>query len=103
VHFGIRPATGLSPNETAWLSKHHAAIVSALASYLPLVNLTGFNTTQYILNITANASFVPTLAFAISGGSFVSCLNGLGTYQAMDARYPPAVSARTGGIAQCLT
>lgn len=40
---------------------------------------------------------------AISGGGYVSSLNGLGAYQAMDARYPPAVSARTGGLAQCLT
>ena len=40
---------------------------------------------------------------AISGGGYDSCLNGLGAYQAMDARYPPAVSARTGGLAQCLT
>jgi lysophospholipase len=65
--------------------------------------MTDFNTTAYILNITANASFVPTTAFSISGGGYDSCLNGLGAYQAMDARYPPAMSARTGGLAQCLT
>ena len=99
----VRAAKGLSPNETAWLSKRKENIVNALTSYLPLANLTGFNTTEYIVNITANASYVPTSAFAISGGGYVSNLNGLGAYQAMDARYPPAVSARTGGLAQCLT
>jgi lysophospholipase len=102
-NFGLRPANGLSPNETAWLSKRRENIINALTSYLPLANLTDFNTTQYILNITANASYVPTSAFAFSGGGYVSCLNGLGAYQAIDARYPPAISARTGGLAQCLT
>jgi lysophospholipase len=74
-----------------------------LTSYLPLVNLTGFNTTQFIQNITANASYVPTTAMAISGGGYVATLTGLGAYQAMDARYPPAISSKTGGLAQCLT
>ena len=101
--FGIRAAVGLSPNETAWLQKRRENIVNALTSYLSLANLTDFNTTAYIVNITSNASFVPTSAFAISGGGYDSCLNGLGAYQAMDARYPPAVSARTGGLAQCFT
>lgn len=103
ANFSIRPATGLSPNETAWLSKRRAGIINALTAYLPLVNLTGFNTTQYIQNITANASYVPTTAMAISGGGYVATLTGLGAYQAMDARYPPAISAKTGGLAQCLT
>jgi len=101
--FGLRPAVGLSPNETAWLQKRRENIVNALTSYLSLANLTDFNTTAYIVNITSNASYVPTSAMAISGGGYDSCLNGLGAYQAMDARYPPAVGARTGGLAQCLT
>lgn len=40
---------------------------------------------------------------AISGGGYVATLTGLGAYQAMDARYPPALCAKTGGVAQCLT
>jgi lysophospholipase len=105
ANFGIRvPVNGsLSANETAWLQKRRAGVINALISYLPFANLTGFNTTQFIANITANASFVPIAGFAVSGGGYNSLLNGLGAYQAMDARYPPAISARTGGLAQCLT
>jgi lysophospholipase len=102
-NFSIRAADGLSPNETAWLDKRRTGILKALVDYLPLANMTDFNTTQYLQNITSNASYVPTSAFAISGGGYKSCLTGLGVWQAMDARYPDAISARTGGLAQCLT
>jgi lysophospholipase len=85
------------------LQVRRANIASALTSYLSLANLTDFNATQYLVNITSNASFVPTSGLAISGGGYVSFLTGLGAYQAMDARFPAAVEAKTGGLAQCLT
>jgi lysophospholipase len=46
---------------------------------------------------------MPTSAMAISGGGYKSGLTGIGAYQAIDARYPRAISARTGGLVQCLT
>jgi lysophospholipase len=102
-NFSIRAANGLSSNETSWLNTRRANVIRALVDYLPLANLTDFNTTAYLQNITSNGSYVPTSAFAISGGGYKSLLTGLGVYQAMDARYPEAIGARTGGLAQCLT
>jgi lysophospholipase len=93
----------LSPNETAWLSKRKANVVRALIEFVNQANLTEFNTTSYFQSIAANSSLVPVAAYSISGGGYKSLLTGLGGWQAMDARYPPAVAAKTGGLAQCLT
>ena len=93
----------MSPNETAWRQTRQGNIVKSLATFLNQANLTGFNTTAYLQNITANASYVPVGGYAISGGGYLSLMTGLGALQAMDDRYPPAVAAGTGGLFQCMT
>lgn len=50
-----------------------------------------------------NSSSHPVVGLSISGGGTQSGLGGLGVWQAFDARYQPAVEARTGGLTQILT
>jgi len=98
----IRPAhPGLSPQEKAWRSLRFEQVMKSLAPYLENANITGFQINQYLSKI--NASTVPIAGLAISGGGSQSGMGGLGLWQAFDARYPPAVKAGTGGLAQCLS
>ena len=100
-------SSGLSDNETAWLNLRRPNIVSALETWLPQalasVRNNTFNVTAYISAIQGNDSLVPITGLAFSGGGARATLSGYGAWQAFDNRYPPAVQAGTGGIAQILT
>lgn len=50
-----------------------------------------------------NASNSPVVGLSVSGGGTQSGIGGLGVWQAYDARYQPAVDARTGGLVQVLS
>lgn len=50
-----------------------------------------------------NSSNVPIVGLSVSGGGTQSGIGGLGVWQAYDARYQPAVDARTGGLVQILS
>jgi lysophospholipase len=76
-------------------------VVQSLHSYLPRATITGFDLSHYLNSI--NASNVPIVGLAISGGGTQSGLGGLGLWQAFDDRYPPAVQAGIGGLTQCLS
>lgn len=69
----VRPASeGLSPTEAAWLQKRRPNIINALESYLEMVGIPGFNTSQYIDALHANESATPVLGLTLSGGGNVS-------------------------------
>jgi len=103
-----RPASsGLSQNETDWLSLRRPNIVNALEAWLPraLASVTNntFNVSAYISAIRGNDSLVPITGLGFSGGGARATLSGYGAWQAFDERYPPSLEAGTGGIAQILT
>jgi lysophospholipase len=92
---------GLSAEESSWRNTRLTNVVDELKTYLPRANISSFNVTSYISKL--NASNAPVVGLAISGGGTQSGLGGLGLWQALDARYPPAVVAGTGGLQQCLS
>ncbi|KAG9013268.1 hypothetical protein FRB93_000791 [Tulasnella sp. JGI-2019a] len=96
-------STGLSAGEAAWLSKRKPNVITGLEAYLTNVAMPGLNVSEYIAAITSNQSNVPVIGLTFSGGGNRAELSGLGLYQALDARYQPAVDAKTGGIVQSLT
>jgi lysophospholipase len=98
----IRPAQdGLSSRELQWREERLANVVKSIPPYLKNANIPGFNLKAYLKKI--NASTAPVAGLAISGGGSQSGMGGLGLWQAFDSRYPPAVKAGTGGLAQCLS
>ena len=98
----IRPASdGLSPEEQAWRKLRLPNVVENLPAYLQAASIPGLSVDQYMAKI--NASNVPITGIAVSGGGSQSGMGGLGVWQAMDARYPPAAKAGTGGFVQTLT
>lgn len=72
-----------------------------MKTYLPRANITGFDVDKYIDKL--NNESLPIIGMATSGGGTQSGMGGLGLWQAFDERYPPAVAAGTGGLAQCMT
>lgn len=100
----VRPASsGLSSREEAWLRTRKTVVTDALQTYLNNVNLTGFDVQGYISTLQQNDSFVPTIAMTLSGGGQRAEFCGLALVQALDARYQPALEAKTGGLLQALT
>jgi lysophospholipase len=69
--------TGLSPDETAYISQRKTKATQSLQTWLAGVNLQDFNVSKFLVN----ESNVPTMAIAFSGGGYRAMLNGAGVFQ----------------------
>ncbi|KAK5133854.1 hypothetical protein LTR08_007185 [Meristemomyces frigidus] len=97
-------STGLSPNETAWLEVRRNATIDPMRALLGRMNITGLNTDDYINNHMDNASALPNIGIAVSGGGYRAMLNGAGVIEAFDSRTPNSTSAgQLGGLLQATT
>lgn len=96
-------SSGLSSREEAWLKTRKSVVTNALQTYLNNVNLADFDVQGYISTLQQNASFVPTIAMTLSGGGQRAEFCGLALVQAIDARYQPALEAKSGGLLQAMT
>ncbi|KAK5270578.1 hypothetical protein LTR99_005020 [Exophiala xenobiotica] len=100
----IRPATGLSSQEAAWIQGRKPVVLDAFTSYLSRLNITDLNVTALRKAMQKNQNAgVPVIGMAISGGGWASSLTGTGALRAFDARFPNAIDQRTGGILQSLS
>lgn len=71
---------------------------------LSRMNITGLDTDSYINNHRNNASALPNIGIAISGGGYRAMQNGAGVVQAYDSRTPNATAAgQLGGLLQAST
>ena len=52
----VRPAKGLSKNETAWLARREPNVVEGLDRYLCNVNIPGFDNKKYIKKLKQHKS-----------------------------------------------
>lgn len=66
----IRDASGLSPNETAWLEVRRNNTISPMTEFLTRMNIPGFDAAQYMAKVSGNASTLPNIAIAASGGGY---------------------------------
>ncbi|TKA83016.1 hypothetical protein B0A55_00829 [Friedmanniomyces simplex] len=100
----VRAANGLSPQETAWLEVRRNATIQPMRDLLGRLNITGLDTTSYINNHQNNASALPNIGIAVSGGGYRAMLNGAGILEAFDNRTSNATSAgQLGGLLQSTT
>lgn len=100
----VRPASsGLSSREEEWLRSRKTVVTDALQTYLNNANLSDFDVQGYISTLQQNSSYVPTIAMTLSGGGQRSEFCSLALLQAIDARYPQALAAKTGGLLQAMT
>jgi lysophospholipase len=100
----IRSASTLSPNETSWLQQRRPNTVDPMTDLLKRLNISGFDAENYISSNAKNASALPNIAIAFSGGGYRAMLNGAGALAAFDNRSPNSTNAgHLGGLLQSST
>jgi lysophospholipase len=98
----VRNGTTLSANETAWLQLRRNVTVDAMKDFLGRLDLGSFNVSSYVQQNAANASALPNIGIAASGGGYRALMNGGGALQAFDSRTPNN-SGQLGGVLQSAT
>ncbi|KAH8646546.1 lysophospholipase catalytic domain-containing protein [Tricladium varicosporioides] len=100
----IRQANSLSPSETAWLPIRRNATIDPMARWLSRMNISGFDATSYINKYKNNASALPNIGIAASGGGYRALMNGAGFLAAADDRTNNATNTgQIGGLLQATT
>ncbi|KAJ5606481.1 hypothetical protein N7510_009262 [Penicillium lagena] len=100
----IRNGSTLSTNETAWLKQRRNATVDAMIGYLGRLDFGSLNASSYIEKNANNASALPNIGIAASGGGYRALMNGGGALQAFDSRTPnSSLQGHLGGILQSAT
>ena len=100
----VRNASNLSANETSWLQVRRNKTVPAMRDFLSRVNIPGFDTNAYIDNHMQNASMLPNIGIAASGGGYRALLNGAGAIKAFDNRESGTTgTGQLGGLLQSAT
>lgn len=93
-------ASGLGQDEKSFLSKRRAAVVQPMTDFMRRANIAGFDAQSYL----SNASAVPNIAIAFSGGGYRALMNGAGFVSAADDRTPGTTAAGgIGGLLQSAT
>ncbi|KAG8631409.1 hypothetical protein KVT40_000549 [Elsinoe batatas] len=82
----IRSAATISTNESSWLDVRRPQTISAMRTLLQKLNITGLDTNAYIDNNANNASQLPNIGIAVSGGGYRALLTGAGVISAFDDR-----------------
>ncbi|EXJ65372.1 lysophospholipase [Cladophialophora yegresii CBS 114405] len=100
----VRSAAALSPNETQWLQQRRNKTVTPLRNLLNRLDIEGFNAGQYIDTHSDNASALPNIGIAVSGGGWRALMNGAGAIKAFDSRTVNNTGeGKLGGLLQSAT
>ncbi|KAI9817374.1 MAG: Lysophospholipase 1 [Thelocarpon impressellum] len=100
----IRDATFMSPEEGSWLELRRAKALDPLKDFLRRAGLEDFDTDAYIEDRRNDASALPNIAIAASGGGYRAMLNGGGALKAFDSRVAGTTSkGGLGGLLQAAT
>ncbi|RAL62473.1 hypothetical protein DID88_005039 [Monilinia fructigena] len=100
----IRKASELSANETSWLELRRNNTIQPMISFLERMNISGFDATAYINKVSGNASTLPNIGIAISGGGYRALMNGAGFVAAADNRTSNSTNTgQIGGLLQATT
>ncbi|MCJ1313776.1 Lysophospholipase 1 [Agyrium rufum] len=100
----IRPASGLSQQETDWLESRRKQTEPALQTLLKRLDISGFDVDSYFSKYSNDTSSVSNVGIAVSGGGWRACLNGAGAIQAFDSREANTTSTgQLGGLLDSAT
>ncbi|EXJ96090.1 lysophospholipase [Capronia coronata CBS 617.96] len=100
----VRSASSLSANETAWLEVRRNNTIDPMRTFLNRLNITGFDAGGYIDQVSNNASALPNIGIAVSGGGWRALMNGAGALKAFDNRTDNNTgSGHLGGLLQSAT
>jgi lysophospholipase len=100
----IRDASSLSANETSWLPLRRNNTLAPMKDFLSRMNISGFDAITYINGIQNNATALPNIAIAVSGGGYRALMNGAGFLAAADNRTTNSTGpGHIGGLLQSAT
>lgn len=100
----VRNGSTISTNETAWLGRRRNMTVDAMIDFLGRLDLGSLNASSYIEKNSANASALPNIGIAASGGGYRALMNGGGGLQAFDSRtVNSSLPGHLGGVLQSAT
>ncbi|GJN83017.1 lysophospholipase 1 [Purpureocillium lilacinum] len=100
----IRNGSSLSPEEKAWLPKRRNDTIPHIRSLLKRIAIPGFDSDGYLKNVEKNATALPNIGLAVSGGGYRAMLNGAGALAAWDSRSDGSQTAgNLGGLLQSAT
>ncbi|KAI7469563.1 lysophospholipase Plb2 [Hortaea werneckii] len=100
----VRVADSLSQQEQEWLQVRRNNTIEPMRDLLGRLNITGLDTDEFINNNRDNASALPNIGIALSGGGYRAMLNGAGVVEAFDSRTPNSTGAgQLGGLLQSST
>ncbi|OBS29607.1 hypothetical protein FPOA_03543 [Fusarium poae] len=100
----IRPATTLSTDEATWLQLRDNNTISALKDFLSRANIGDIDTGKYVDGLISNATRLPRIGIAVSGGGYRAMINGAGAIAAFDDRSTGSTDkGHLGGILQAAT
>ena len=94
----------LSPEEEGWLKKRQVNTAWAIRDFLARVNIGDFDSNAYIEDIKKNASALPNIGIAVSGGGYRALMHGAGIISAFDNRTQNSTQpGHVGGLLQATT
>ncbi|OXV08462.1 hypothetical protein Egran_03774 [Elaphomyces granulatus] len=100
----VRNAASLCSNETSWLEVRRNKTNPAMRDFFKHISLGNFDPVSYLDQISNNASALPNIAIAVSGGGYRAMLSGAGAIKAFDSRTENSTgSGQLGGLLQSAT
>jgi lysophospholipase len=82
----IRNGTNLSQQEKDWVQKRRNETIEPIRDLLKRLNIPDFDSEEYLKDVEDNATALPHIGLAVSGGGYRALLNGAGAFAAWDSR-----------------
>jgi lysophospholipase len=100
----IRNGTNLSKQEKDWVQKRRNETIPHIRDLLKRINIPDFDSEEYLKDVESNATALPNIGLAVSGGGYRALLNGAGALAAWDARSVESdAKGNLGGLLQSAT
>ncbi|KAF5017221.1 hypothetical protein F66182_10874 [Fusarium sp. NRRL 66182] len=100
----IRNGSTISPMEREWLPKRRNETISPIRTLLRRLAIPGFDSDEYLRDVETNATALPNIGIAISGGGYRAMLCGAGALAAWDIRSDGSdQDGNLGGLLQSAT
>ncbi|PGH12476.1 hypothetical protein AJ79_04220 [Helicocarpus griseus UAMH5409] len=100
----VRSAATLSQSEQLWLEGRRNKTTDAMKDFFRRNKIAGFDALSYIEDNANNATALPNVGVAVSGGGYRALMNGAGALKAFDNRTENSTSpGQLGGLLQSAT
>lgn len=100
----VRSAADLSDEEEKWLPVRRNKTLDAMKDFFKHVSVDGYDVAGYLDKHSSNASELPNIGIAVSGGGYRAMLNGAGAIKAFDSRVSNSTAkGHLGGLLQSAT